>query len=392
MRLLVITKDFPAPDQPEDGIAVLRQARALGTFGHEILVVRVVPHAPPVTHKWRRYCAVPDSYAIEGVAVRTVRAMFPPRMLAMEYLPLQVDRAIARIVAEFRPDVIHAHCLIPSGQIAVRYGVNSIVTAHGSDAYDWPWRRRGLRRAAAEGVVRATAVVAVSEFIRGQVRRLAERDVDVIFNGADDRIFKPADRREARSTMGLPQDRTIVALAGGPPRIKGAFDLVEATARLRDLAPIVAYAGPEPVDPDLVRAAREANVDWLFLGMLDHPQLARLIAACDVFCLPSHREGLPLVVCEAMLSGRPIVATPVGGIPEVLSDGVSGILVPVAQPDALAGGLRQLAENPSTAHRMGMAAHEFALSNLTWDANARRYDRLYAKVADASSAADLGIS
>src|SRR6185312_10775375 len=113
MRLLVISKDFPAPGQPEDGIAVLRQARALQRLGHEILVVRVVPHAPPVTAKWKRYAALPARYTIETIPVRIVRAFFPPRMLAMEYLPLQVDGAIRSIVATYRPDVIHAHCLIP---------------------------------------------------------------------------------------------------------------------------------------------------------------------------------------------------------------------------------------------------------------------------------------
>jgi teichuronic acid biosynthesis glycosyltransferase TuaC len=380
MKLLVISKDFPAPDQPEDGIAVLRQARALQHLGHEILVLRVVPHAPPVTRKWRRYRAIPDRYSIEGVDVQIVRAFFPPRMLAMEYLPLQVDAAIARVVDAFRPDVIHAHCLIPSGQLGVRHGVPSVITAHGSDAYEWPWRRAGLRRAAAEGVAGATAVVAVSDFIRGHVRKLFEREVDVIFNGADDAVFKPADRYEARAAIHLPADRFVVTLAGGPPDIKGAFDLVEAAAHLRDVAPIVVYAGPEPTDPALVRAASDARIDARFVGMLDHPQLATLLGASDVFCLPSYREGLPLVLCEAMLCARPIVATPVGGIPEIVADAVNGYLVPPGDPQKLADRLRATASNPAAAARMGTSGYEFARDNLTWNANARRYDATYARL------------
>ncbi|HKE36104.1 MAG TPA: glycosyltransferase [Candidatus Baltobacteraceae bacterium] len=380
MRLLVISKDFPAPGQPEDGIAVLRQARALQRLGHEILVVRVVPYAPPVTHKWRRYAALPARYAIEGIPVRIVRAFFPPRMLAMEHLPLQVDRAIRRIVDEFRPDVIHAHCLIPSGQLAVRFGVPSVITAHGSDAYDWPWRRPGLQRAAAEGVARATAVVAVSDFIGGYVRKLAQRDVSVVFNGADDAVFKPADSGHARAALGLPTDRFVIVLAGGPPQIKGAFDLVDAVARLHDIAPILVYAGPEPTDPALVRAAADARIDARFVGMLDHPALAALLAASDVFCLPSYREGLPLVLCEAMLCARPIVATPVGGIPEILIDGERGYLVPPGNPAALAERLRRVANDARTAQRTALAAYEFARSHLTWEANAKRYSRLYAEL------------
>ncbi len=315
MRVLVVSKDFPAPGQPEDGIAVLRQARALAVMGHDIMVVRVVPHAPPVTRTWRRYHAVPDRYSIEGIPVRILRAFFPPRMIAMEYLPFQIDGPLGRLVRDFAPDLIHGHCLIPSGQLAVRFGVPSLITAHGSDAYDWAWRRPGLQRAATEGVVRADAVVAVSDFIRQRVRALAEREVHVIYNGADEQVFKPSNRLQARERLQLPPDRFVIALAGGPPTIKGAFDLVEAAARLHDLRPIVAFAGPEPTDPALLKAVSEVRIDARFCGMLEHTELAQLFAAADVFCLPSYREGLPLVICEAMLSARPIVATPVGGIP-----------------------------------------------------------------------------
>jgi len=276
--------------------------------------------------------------------------------------------------------VIHAHCLIPSGQIAVRFGVPSVITAHGSDAYDWPWRRPGLQRAAAEGVSRATGVVAVSEFIGGHVRRLAQRDVSVIFNGADDEIFLPRDRASARAAFDLPLDRFVVVLAGGPPQIKGAFDLVDAVAGMRDVAPVLVYAGPEPADPDLIRRASEARVDARFAGMLDHARLATLLNAADVFCLPSYREGLPLVLCEAMLCATPIVTTPVGGIPEIVTDGANGYLVPPGNPQTLAARLRAVASDPSAAARAGRAGYAFALKNLTWDANARRYDSLYERL------------
>ncbi|HEX8828823.1 MAG TPA: glycosyltransferase, partial [Xanthobacteraceae bacterium] len=123
MRVLIIAKDFPAPGQPRGGVFVLRQAQALAELGHEIQVVRIVPHAPPWTPKWRSYRAIPERYTIEGIAVHSIRAFFPPRMLAMEYLPLQVDGAIRRIIADFAPHVLHAHFLIPFGQLAVRQGL-----------------------------------------------------------------------------------------------------------------------------------------------------------------------------------------------------------------------------------------------------------------------------
>jgi glycosyltransferase involved in cell wall biosynthesis len=118
--------------------------------------------------------------------------------------------------------------------------------------------------------------------------------------------------------------------------------------------------------------------------MLEHPQLAQVLAAADVFCLPSYREGLPLVVCEAMLSGRPIVATPVGGIPEILTDGKHGYLVEAGNPHALSQRLRAIAGDPGRSNQMGLAAREFALHHLTWRANAQRYNDVYHRVANLS--------
>jgi glycosyltransferase involved in cell wall biosynthesis len=377
VRILVIAKDFPFPGQPVGGIVVLRQARALAELGHTIKVVRVVPRAPALTEKWRQYRAVPQRYEVEGIPVETIRAFFPPRMLAMEYLPLQVDRAIGRIVAAFRPDIVHAHCLIPSGQLAVRHGVPAVITAHGSDAYDWPWRRTGLLQAAKEGVRRADLVVAVSDFIRSTIRKLVPRDVRVVFNGADESVFAPRDASDARRELGIPADRFVIAFAGRPPEPKGAFDLLKAAALLADLRPLVLLAGPGDEERALSRFARELGIEARLCGLVSHECLAVLIAAADVFCLPSYREGLPLAVCEAMLSGRPVVATPVGGIPEIVSDGESGFLVRPGDSDALAARLRTIAGDGALASRMGAAARDFALTHLTWKANALSYDRLY---------------
>lgn len=381
MRVLVISKDFPAPGLPEDGIVVLRQARVLADAGHEVAVARVVPLAPPVTAKWRGYRSIPGTYTAEGIPVRTFRALFPPRMIGMEYLPVQVGGALRRLVDEFKPSVVHAQCLLPSGQLAADLGVPVVVTAHGSDAYDWPFRRNGLKRAAAYGIRRAAAVVAVSEFIRSRVRALVERPVDVIYNGADEKVFFPAEQAPARAELGIDRDRFVIALAGGPPKIKGVFDLIAATAQLSDVRPLVLFAGPEEHRTAVTQEAGRASVDARFCGMLDHPELARVLAASDVFCLPSYREGLPLVVCEAMLSGRPVVATPVGGIPEIVSDGEHGYLVAAGDPEALSRRLRTIAESPAHARGMGLAAHDFAVRHLTWRANVQRYTEIYGRIA-----------
>jgi teichuronic acid biosynthesis glycosyltransferase TuaC len=385
MRVLVITKDFPAPGQPEGGIVVIRQVQALAKLGYEILVVRIVPHAPALTPKWRAYRDVPEQYVIEGVPVRTIRAFLGPRMLGMEFLPLQVGAAVRRISAQFVPAIVQAHYLIPSGHIAAHQPAPVVLTAHGSDAYDWAWRRPGLRRAAVEGIVRAEAVVAVSAFIRERVRALVDREVAVIYNGANEDVFAPASPGDARRALGIDAGRFVIAHTGRPPRNKGAFDLLAAARQLARFEPLLLFAGPDAGDAELQGAIRSAGVEGRVLGMLEHRELARVLSAANVFCLPSYREGLPLAVCEAMLSARPVVASTVGGIAEIVADGDSGYLVSPGDVELLAQRLAQLAVDPEKGRAMGERAYAFAREHLTWQTNAAAYDRLYRRVHDAAA-------
>lgn len=381
MRVLILAKDFPSAVDPSAGIFVLRQAQALAALGHDVLAVRFVPHAPPGRPKWRRYRSIPAEEVVEGIAVKTVRAVFLPRMWGMEFVPQQVARPIARIVSAFRPDVVHAHFLLPAGQVAVRQRLPVVVTAHGSDAYEWAWQRPGLQRASVEAIAKADRVVAVSDYIRRRVRALHERDVDVAFNGADEKIFAPGDRARNRRRAGIGLDRFVIAFAGRPTKAKGAFDLVEAAARLRDVRPLLLVAGPLEGADELRARAESAGVEARLSGTVSHAQLAAQFAASNVFALPSHHEGLPASVCEAMLCGRPVVASAVGGIPEILADARHGYLTAPGDVQTLADRLRSLALDPVLAERLGAAAHDYARRELTWTVNARQYERFYRSAA-----------
>ena len=382
MRVLVLAKDFPSDGDPSAGIFVLRQVKALEALGHEPLVVRVVPHAPALTAKWRAYRRIPDRDTIEGVPVRTIRAIVPPRMLAMEYLPLQVDSALTRLAAEHRADVVHAHFILPCGLLVARGRLPSVLTAHGSDAYDWAWRRPGLERAARRAVRACDAVAATSEFVAAHVRALADRDVAVAYNGADEGVFAPSDRDAARWLLRIDPDRFVVAFTGRATVAKGVYDLIEATARLQAVRPLLMLSGCDPQDAALSDAIARAGVEARALGTLAQRDVATVLAASDAFCLPSHNEGLPAAVCEAMLAGRPVVATPVGGIPEIVREGESGFLVTPGNIDLLAQRLSDLARHPQRAQAMGQRAYAFARERLTWSVNARRYDELYRRVRD----------
>lgn len=384
MRVLLFPKDFPSAATPGAGIFVLRRAQALRDAGHDVHVVRVVPHAPPVGAKWQKYRDIPAEEVVEGIPVRTIRAFFPPRMIAMEHLHLQVSGALRREIRRIRPDVVNASFLIPNGQIAVRESVPVVATAHGSDAYAWPHRRRGLMQAAREAVRRAGAVTAVSGFIADRVRELYDRPVDVIWNGGDERFFFKRERLQARHDLQLPADRLVVAFAGNLVRAKGLYELLDAAASLRDLSPIVICAGEGEERQRLAARAADLNVDLRLPGRIPSSGIGTLFAAADIVTLPSYGEGLPNVVCEAMLNGNAVVATTVGGIPEIVDDGKTGLLVPAKDAQALAGALRRVASNTALRDLMEERALTFAREHLTWRISAQRYAKVYQRVASAS--------
>ena len=368
--------------QPQAGIFILRRVQALRELGHDIEVLRIVPAAPAVTPKWRTYASVPRDEVVEGIPVKTIRALFPPRMIAMEYLPLQVHAAVAREIQRFKPDVLHASFLIPSGQIAVRQRVPAVVTAHGGDAYAWPHRRAGLLKAAREAVVKAARVTAVSSYIGGCVQQIADRPVDVIWNGGDERFFYPRDRRQARGELGLPADRFIIGFAGNLLQAKGIFDLVEAAAALGQLRPLVLFAGAGSDEARLREASAHAGLDARFLGRLNQEGIALLYAASDVVTLPSYNEGMPNVVCEAMLSQRAVVASTAGGTPEILEHERSGLLVPPGDVAQLRDALARVGIDEGLRERLEQNARDFSEAHLTWRVSARRYDRVLREAAN----------
>lgn len=376
MRLVVISNYFPSVEQPQRGVFVLRQLQALQRIGFEASVLQVIPIALPIGAKWRSYHDTPTRYVYEGIEVESIRAVMLPRRWGLEFLPLQVYGTIRKVVASKRPTLIHAHGLIPAGSLVMNHGYPSVVTAHGTEAYALPKKRSGLRELATRVVRSATKLVAVSDFVRQELLALAQRDVDVVFNGADESLFVPGDRLQSRTELGLPLDRPIVAFVGQVTKSKGIFELLAALRLLQDLRPLCVIAG-EGGDPSVLANVRKWALDCRFMGVMRQSRLVKLYQAADVVTLPSHHEGLPASLCEAMVVGRAVVATRVGGIPEIVKDGVTGILVPKQDEAALAKALRRVLVSLDVRDAYERYGRTFALKSLTWRINAQSYASIF---------------
>src|ERR1019366_9938490 len=229
-------------------------------------------------------------------------------------------------------DVVLGSWAYPDGFAAVvlaeMIGVPAVIKLHGSDM-NVVARLPGPRRGLAWALPRAERVVAVSEPLRRAAIELGAvpDHVDVVPNGIDRAQFCPRDRAGARRALGLATAGEIVLYIGNVERHKGSLDLVRAFGILQGRKNVsFVIVGDGAAMGECRALASELGVDVSFVGGKPHDEIPRWMAACDVFVLPSWNEGTPNVVLEALACGRRVVATRVGGTPDVLTSDALGVL------------------------------------------------------------------
>jgi glycosyltransferase involved in cell wall biosynthesis len=274
--------------------------------------------------------------------------------------PISSSLSVARVTAaalRFQPAIIHSNDMPsyqPGGYAARMLGI-PIVThirfPDTRDGYQWFFRPP------------FSQAIFISESFKGEALQEAPEVFagrsTVVYDAVErPRLWDAAERAARRQELGLPLDRPVVAMTGQVAEVKGIWEFVEAADRLRHTAVVFAVLGDDLRTHGAVRREMEAKVAALglqdrfrFLGFRhDAPEL---LQAFDVVAAPSRVEPFGLASLEAMAAGRPVVASRVGGIPEVVRDGLDGILVPPNDPTLLADGLSALLGDPGRRAAMG---------------------------------------
>ena len=269
---------------------------------------------------------------------------------------------VAELLREDRPDVLHTHqlgALLYAGRAARRARVPVVVhTEHGKH-YAARWRTRFLGRFAARA---ARRVFAVSDDIRRELRDcgiVLPRNVECVPNGVDADRFDVTDNPAVlRCEFGLPVDVPVIGTVGRLTALKRQDVLLHGFARLRHPTARLLVVGDGPAREELVNLAARLGVTdrVVFAGYREHPE--RALAAMDVFALTSDSEGMPLAILEAWAAGKPVVATRVGGVPELIADGCTGLLFPAGDDTALARHLDRLLTDRPLATRLGAAGRQ----------------------------------
>jgi glycosyltransferase involved in cell wall biosynthesis len=205
----------------------------------------------------------------------------------------------------------------------------------------------------------------------------------VVWNGVPaPRLPSPDEVAAFRARFGLTGERVVAGAVGRLEKQKGLEYLIEAARLLaeRGLRPQLLLVGDGREREALSRQAAEAGVEVTFTGFLGEAERDAALAAIDVLVMPSIGEALPLALIEAMGAGKPVVATTVGGIPEIVQEGESGFLVPPAEAGAFADRLAPLVAEAGLRVRCGEAARQFFAAHLTNEAMAAKTEQIYLEV------------
>jgi glycosyltransferase involved in cell wall biosynthesis len=352
MRVLVMTKIFPNALEPLSAPFNRQQIAALARRC-EVSVLAAIPWFPgaKVFARWSpagRLVGVPANDRIDGVEVAHPRVMYLPRfghVLSAALYVASMWPVVSRRRGQF--DVLLASWAYPDGVAAVALGralgVPTVVKLHGSDI-DVLARRPSLRAQLAWALPRAARIVAVSRALADAVEAMGvpRSRIDIVTNGVDGALFHPRDRAEARAAIGYAGDaRKWIVFVGRLEAEKGIIDLAAAFTRLAvevpDAALVLVGDGRGRDEAQKILSPLADRV--VFAGARPLAEIPSWMAAADLVTLPSHHEGTPNVLLEALACGRRIVATDVGGIPDVVSRPELGRLVPVGDDAALAGAL-----------------------------------------------------
>lgn len=285
--------------------------------------------------------------------------------------PLHDCCAVVRLsllLRRWRVAILHAHGS-KAGLVGRLAGVLAgtpvrILTVHNSIFYaEWPGYKKRFFALAENLLARSTnRIITVSEALRREYiaqERLQPERVVTIYNGINPEEFRVGESRAVlRSRLGLPVDAQVVGTVARLAPQKGVRYLIEAAGLLPPgRQPFFVIVGDGPLRAELERlAAAFAGGKFFFTGRRE--DLPALLNAFDLFVLPSLTEGFGLAALEAMAASLPVVATAVGGVPEVVVDGETGLLVPPRDAAALAAAIERLLGDPELAAKMGRAGRE----------------------------------
>jgi teichuronic acid biosynthesis glycosyltransferase TuaC len=383
IKLLVITHSFPTKYNPIATIFILNQLEALKK---ECDIKVIYPHAYVPKFKflnqYHRFSKIPNKELIKGIEVLHSKYFMFPRILFVPKLlnfflfieaflsNLASKKLAERTVEKWNPDIIHIHGLLADGLIGLnlkkKYHKPVVVNVWGEDVTKFS-KEMFSKNLAHRTLRNSDAIICQSNFLKNEIKKLRIKNrFFTITVGPLLSRFKPKEMNRSRKDLKLPENKRIILFVGGLIPRKGVEFLIKATRLIarKDKDILVLLIGRGFLKAKLKKLASELKLDnnVKFLGIKNNEDIVKYMNASEVFVLPSLNEGLPVVLCEALACGKPVVATSVAGTPELVTKDV-GYLVKTEDEDDLAQKIMLALNNKWDKSKILKRGREFSVDN-----------------------------
>lgn len=395
MHILVITTFYPNVQEPNRAVFIKSLVKALSHYD-DISVIAPVPYSIPIglLAGAKTLARISNREVMDGVEIYHPRLPYIPKVEI--FTGVSYYLSIKKIVKELQNKhgktklIIHGHRIYPDGMgialVAKKLNIPFVLTAHGSDI-NRTAKRLGMRNQVKWALENADAIISVSEQLRECINTIVDKPiVHIPCAGYSTSEFSLLNKVMVRNIVGLNPEGRVVIFIGQLVRTKGVEVLIQAWHILKQRKKI------EPKDRLILVGEGDNRIKLMemtkkysicdsvqLMGSVRHDNISTWLNAADVLCLPSYMEGTPNVVIEALASGIPVVATAVGGIPEVVTNRSNGILVPPGHAELLAEGICKVLEEKWDRNNLVKSVKDY-----TWKKLAKRNHDLLISISEKS--------
>lgn len=359
MKVLIIAPFYPSDSMPYVGSYIKNQIILLKkkySIDFEVLTFKTkVPIGLDLfISKYKTYKSIPNFIKHDGINVHFLSRFAPPRNIGMSITSEYMYRIIKEFIKKnnIKFDLIHAHFLYPTGEAAKRLAVEThkplIITVHGTDVNKYMNWNTYTEKKCKNTLNYANQIIAVSRDLEKKIKKL-EPSVksQIIYNFVNENFYNDQPKINANLKKSC-----RITFIGNLLVSKGVYELLDAYHQVVtnnqniDIKLNIVGGGTElpGMQEKLKELSLERNVK--FFGPIENKEIPKILTKTDIFVLPSYSEGFPLTIIEALSMGCPVIATAVGGIPEVINDEENGLLIEPKSSEALQEAIEKLINNP----------------------------------------------
>jgi teichuronic acid biosynthesis glycosyltransferase TuaC len=392
LNIILLSNLFPNEMEPVRGMFNYQLARGLSN-NCKLSVICPLPYFPKFRllskmKRWYNFSKVPRKYLWEGIVVYSPKYIIFPKISEILHSVLlfyPIYQTLKYLKSKRCVDLVNAHYVYPDGVAAYwacRFlEIPVVLSALGSDI-NYYARQPIISKQILHALEQCSGITSVSRDLGNKIQKMGIKNnkIEVILNGVNMSLFQIRQKEESRNILSIEPYKNVMLYVGRLSEEKGLTTLIDAVSLLgkegiNNL--IVIIVGDGPLRESLQNEVNNKGLKscFRFLGFQNLDSISVWLGASDLLCLPSLSEGCPNVIMEALSAGRPVVASRVGGIPELVTDGINGLLFNPGQTEQLSNAIKK-----AFSIQWDPVKLRVSIASRSWDKVAMEYHNVYEKV------------